>query len=115
MDILSISQFGFSCYLGAPTPPPGAVTGWTIVNSDGRLDSVPGASSTTTQVFNAYVDKLPPRTAGQGLLLQSLSNGRWVVAQAEPIAGQTRTVFYATATSRDQAAQFGLFQLGANW
>ena len=114
MDILSISQFGFSCYLGAPTPPPGAVTGWTIVNSDGRLDSVPGASSTTTQVFNAYVDKLPPRTAGQGLLLQSLSNGRWVVAQAEPIAGQTRTVFYATGTSRDQAAQFGLFQLGAN-
>lgn len=114
MDILSISQFGFSCYLGAPNPPAGAVTGWTNVNVDGRLDSVPSASSATSQVFNAYVDKLPPGTPGQGFLLQSLNDGRWVVAQAEQVAGTTRTVFYATGTGRDQAAQFGLFQLGAN-
>ena len=114
MDILSISQFGFSCYLGAPNPPVGAVTGWTSVSADGRLDSVAGASSAATQIFNAYVDKLPPGTPGQGLLLQSLSNGRWVVAQAEQVAGETRTVFYATGTSQDHAAQLGLYQLGPN-
>ena len=114
MDILSISQFGFSTYLGAPQPPAGAVTGWTSVNTDGRLDSVPNASSATEQVFNAYTDKLPPDTAGQGFLLQSLSNGKYVVAQAEEVAGSTRTVFYATGAGQAQAAQFGLFQLGPN-
>ncbi len=114
MDILSISQFGFSCYLGAPVPPVGAVTGWTSVNGDGRLDSLPGASSATSQVFNAYVDKLPPGTPGQGFALQSLSNGQYVVAATESVAGTDRTVFHATGAGLGQAAQFGLFQLGAN-
>lgn len=60
MTILSISQFGFSAYLGAPVAPTGAVTGWTSVNADGRLDSVPNASSTTSQVFNAYAETVRP-------------------------------------------------------
>jgi len=114
MTILSISQFGFSAYLGAPVAPAGAVTGWTSVNSDGRLDSVPNASSATSQVFNAYVNQLPPGTPGQGFALQSLNNGRYVVAATESVAGTDRTVFYATGISQDKAAQLGVFQLGAN-
>ena len=114
MEILSISQFGFSTYLGAPNPPVGAVSGWTSVNASGRLDSVPSASSSSEQVFNAYVDQLPPGTAGQGFLLQSLSNGHYVVAQTESVAGSNRTVFYATGADQARAAQFGVYQLGAN-
>ena len=114
MNILSISQFGFSTYLGAPVPPVGAVPGWTVVGDDGRLDSVPGASSATNQTFNAYTVQLPPKTPGQGFLLQSLSNGRYVVAQQQQVAGSTRTVFCATGTDQAAAALFGLYQLGPN-
>lgn len=114
MDILSISQFGFSAYLGAPQPPAGAVPGWTCLDTDDRLGSVPTAGSSAAQVFNAYTDKLPPGTPGQGFLLQSLSNGRYVVAQVEDVAGSDRTVFYATASDRDKAAQFALYRLGPN-
>jgi uncharacterized protein YjbI with pentapeptide repeats len=114
MAILSISQFGFSAYLGAPVPPAGALPGWTSLNADGRLDSVPAAGSSADQVFNAYVTALPPRTPGQGFLLQSLRNGQYVTARQEQVAGSTRTVFYAAGAGQAQAAQFGLFQLGAN-
>ena len=88
-----MSQCGFSAYVGAPVAPSGAVTGWTSVNADGRLDSVPNASSTTSQVFNAYMNQLPPGTPGQGFALQSLTNGRYVVAATQSIAGTDRTVF----------------------
>lgn len=114
MDILSVSQFGFSSYLGAPAPPAGAVVGWTSVTAGGRLDSVPTAGSSAAQVFNAYTDALPPGTPGQGLLLQSLRDGLYVTARQEPVAGSTRTVFYADGPSQAQAAQFGLFQFGPN-
>jgi uncharacterized protein YjbI with pentapeptide repeats len=116
MDILSISQFGFSAYAGSPTPPKGAVVGWTSVSSTSgnRLASVPDASRAPEQLFNAYAFALPPGTAGQGLLLQSISNGKYVAAGQQTVDGESRTVFGADAETQAEAAHFGLFRLGAN-
>lgn len=114
MTIVSVSRFGFASYLGSQAPPSGAIAGWTQVNAAGRLDSVPNAGSAPSQLFNAYGVALPPRTPGQGFLLQSADGGRYVTAHAEAVAGSTRTVFYADGATQASAAQFGLFQLGPN-
>lgn len=117
MKILGISQFGFSAYTGSPTPPPGAVAGWTSVSSQSEsvLTSVPNAStSVPAQVFNAYSYALPPNTAGQGLLLQSLATGKYVAAQASTVDGAPQTVFAATADDQETAAQFATYRLGVN-
>ena len=44
------------------------------------------STGNTELVFNAYVNQLPPGTPGQGFALQSLTNGRYVVAATESVA-----------------------------
>jgi uncharacterized protein YjbI with pentapeptide repeats len=116
MEIVSITQFGFSAYTGSADPPKGAIPGWTSVSgSDSQLGSVPNASTTApAQVFNAYVYELPPNTPGQGVQLQSLSNGKYVRASQQTVAGTTRTVFTADADTRGEAAAFAIYSLSAN-
>jgi uncharacterized protein YjbI with pentapeptide repeats len=116
MKISSISQFGFAGYVGSPTPPPNAVAGWTCVSAanNNLLASVPNASGSAAQLFNAYFYPLPPNTTGTGMLLQTLANGKYVAAQSVQIGGVTWTGFAATAATQDDAAKFGIYQLNAN-
>src|SRR4051794_30503491 len=116
VNVIGISQFGFSAFFGAPTPPSGAVVGWTAVssNADAILVSVPNASSAASeQLFNCYFFALPPGTQGQAFLLQSLNNGKYVVATTRTIAGAQQTVFTASGETQQVAAQFAFYSLGA--
>lgn len=117
VNIIGLSQFGFSAFFSAATPPSGAVTGWTSVAAayGDMLASVPNASSDAPeQLFNCYYFSLPSIKQGQAFLLQSLVNGKYVVASTQTIAGARRTVFTATGASRDEAARFATFTLQAN-
>ncbi len=95
-------------------PPAGALAGWTALNADDRLDSVPSASSATDQVFNAYFDKPPPGTAGQGFMLGSHSATATTPSRSRSRSRAARAPCSTQPGRQAAGRRFGLFQLGPN-
>lgn len=115
VNIIGISQFGFAACFGPPAPPSGMVVGWTSVATSlgGLLVSVPDASSAAEQMFNCYFLELPPDTQGQAFILQSVANGKYVVATSTPVVASWQT-FAASGETRQEAAQFGTYTQSPN-
>jgi uncharacterized protein YjbI with pentapeptide repeats len=114
VNIVGISQFGFSAFSGTPAPSPAdTVVGWTSIatTESNLLISVPDASS--AEMFNCYFIEQPPDTQGQAFILQSLTaKGLYVVAAPITVAGKSQTVFVAVGETQQEAAQFAIYTLG---